>query len=205
MLMSRDDKIREIIVTFARASGRMNILPGDTNPRDTYQWRYVAKFVDNMDGSGVSLSTMKKMVCFIVEHIREHKSLWTKGLWALTRGDIVDISCKRMAEYERNIEHELDLVRRGRDFVKSQAYPLHHRRGNDAYPNIVIWYNTNKISTPFIASSRLCHKAILGLADDERDVLPMNSIQIWRILLSTDDAKKACIRILLGNDMFCLR
>jgi len=197
--MTHDDKIHEVIKLFASMSGRNNILPKSTNPKDTYQWRYAAKFVDTMDEVDVSWSTIKQIIYHIIQHVKKHRALWNKGLWVLTRKDIVDISYQRMSEHESHIKSEIEVIKRNHEFAASHDFAFADKPREDAYPNLIRWYKAGSIGLTYIAVSDSCRKAIEQL-DENDNLLPMDQIVQIRVLCFVDPDYKKKLRQVLGNE-----
>ena len=95
-----DDEINDIIKLYKALTGR-NIIPKDTDPKRTYQYRYAAKFLKNM--KGVPWETIQKIVYCAIEYAKENEkaSVYSRGLWILTKSNIVDIAYKKAKEEDQ--------------------------------------------------------------------------------------------------------
>lgn len=202
--MERNDKIHDIIKIFVRASGRKNILPKDTDPMDTYQWRYAARFVDRMEQMQVPWDIMIQIIYMIIEHVKEYRSLWLKGLWILTRKDIVDISYAKIEKRMRSKGSILDVLKRNYEFAEGHNFAFSDKPNQHAYPNIVSWYNANYISYNYIALSESCNTAMRELDYEERRRLPIKKITMQRVLLNSDNEFKRKAKEIMCRDFIKL-
>ncbi|MBD3407221.1 MAG: hypothetical protein GF411_13965 [Candidatus Lokiarchaeota archaeon] len=202
--MERDDKIREVIKIFVRASGRSNILPANTDPKDTYQWRYAARFVDRMDQTQVSWDVMEQIIYLIVDHVKEHKSLWSKGLWILTRKDIIDISYNKINKSLLSKHSILDVLKRNYEFAEEHNFEFSAKPNKFGYPNLISWYNANYINHNYIALSESCNRAMCELDNSDRRRLPIKNITMQRILLTSDNEFKRKAKEIMPKDFINL-
>jgi len=195
-----DIKILQIIKLFASISGRHNILPKDTDPKDTYQWRYAASFVRMTEEYGISWKSIRSMIYYIVEHVREHKALWHKGLWVLTRKDIIDICFKKMKAHEDVRKVELELIKRSYEFARGQSFDFESEVRPGAFCNLVSWYQAGHLDVTYIAMSESCYRALKNISEVDKMALPQDRITDRRVFcfINPDFARQ--IQSILGDD-----
>jgi len=191
----------EVIKLYEALTGR-TVVSKNTDLQKTYQYRYAAKFMKNM--KGIPWKTVKKIVYYAVEYARENKgkniSIWTRGLWILTKSNIVDIACKKAKEEDQQRNVDLDKVIKSKEFAQKCNYEF-EKSEKGGFPNIVIWYDSGKISLTYLAMSESCKKALVTLDDTDKRMLPDQKEIIRRrirCLIDTEHCKK--LKNILGND-----
>jgi len=195
--MSHD--VNDIIQLYKGLTGR-DVIPKDTDPKRTYQYRYAAKFMKNMDG--VPWDTIKKIVYYAVEYAKENdqKSVYTRGLWILTKSNIVEIAYKRAKEENNKSNLDLKKLLNSKKFAQDNGYDL-EKSEDGGFPNIVKWYDTGKISLTFLSMSESCKNAMLKLDDVDKGMLPnQNEITKRRIKCTIDREYCKKIKKILGSD-----
>lgn len=195
-----DEDIKEIIKLYKILTGR-NVIPQGTDPKRTYQYRYAAKFLKNMEG--VSKETIQKIIYYAIEYAKESdkESVWTRGLWILTKSNIIDIAYKKAKEEDNRRNLDLDKVKRSKNFAHEHNYKFSESMEDGGFPNIVIWYDNGKISLTYLAMSESCKNALLKLDDVDRRMLPDKKEIIKRRVkcLIDKDYKKQLMDI-IGSD-----
>jgi hypothetical protein len=198
--METGEKIRAIIELYRKLTGRQ-IVPKNTPIHRTYQYRYAVKFIKNMEG--VSWEIIKRIVYYAIEYAREHKttSMWTRGLWILTKSNIVEIAHERAKKHEdvQSLDH--DKVIDSKKFVDENGGKLLDSPVIGGFPNIVVWYESNRISLTYLAMSESCKHALNKIDQSDRSMLPSKSDLIRRrirCLMDRNFSKK--LKSILGND-----
>lgn len=198
--MDNKTKIINIIQLFANFSGNKNVLPEGTEPEDTYQWRYASKFLSLMEEMQVDWDTIRNIIYYSVKYIKNHGNLWSRGLWALTRKDLIEIAYKQSQEDNKQLKNELANLKNNYEFIKSANFDLINSV-NGGYPNIVKWYDNKSISITYLSLSESCRKAIEKLDEFDRQALPDNN-EILKIRLNVLMNKeiKNKIKLIMKND-----
>jgi len=195
-----DEKIDEIIKLYNALTGR-NIIPKNTDPKRTYQYRYAAKFMKNMEG--VSWETIKKIVYYAVEYASENrkKSVWTRGLWILTKSNIIVIAYEKSKEEDRQRQLYLDKVIKSKKFAEEHNYEFSKTKTEGGFPNIVTWYDSGEISLTYLAMSESCKKALTTIDETDRRMIPdQKEIIRRRIRCLMDKDYREKLKNTLGSD-----
>jgi hypothetical protein len=188
-----NNRILEIIKLYTTITGRQ-IIPAGTPPENTYQWRYAAKFVKNMEELDVDWEVSKQIAYFAIKHALEnkvdHRTTWTRGLWILTRKDIIELADDKYHKCKELANSELVKVKKNYDFAKKNHFKFGDSV-NDGLPNIVMWYNSNYIGLTYIAMSEGCR---LALAQLDRTVV--------NLLPSHETIKDKRIKCIIDKDLY---
>lgn len=193
-------EIDDIIKLYKALTGR-NVIPKGTDPQKTYQYRYAAKFLKNM--KGISWETIQKIVYYAIEYAKENEktSVWTRGLWVLTKSNIIDIAYKKAKEEDEKRKLDLSKVMRSKEFAQKHNFEFAKSVVNGGFPNLVIWYDSGKISLTYLAMSELCKKAYITLNKTDRRMLPsQKEITRRRIKCLIDAEYKKQLKNILRDD-----
>ena len=195
-----DENIKEIIKLYGALTGR-NVIPKGTDPKRTYQYRYAAKFLKNMEG--VPWETIQKIVYYAVEYAKESEkaSVWTRGLWILTKSNIIDIAHKKAKEEGEQKELDLNKVIKSKEFAAQHNYEFSRSEKDGGFPNLVIWYDSGRISLTYLSMSESCKKALLELDKTDKRMLPsQKEITKRRIRCMMDTEYRGQLKDILEDD-----
>jgi hypothetical protein len=198
-MTNMDQNAKEIIALYKSMTGR-TLIPEGTDPTRTYQYRYIAKFLRNMESA--SWDTTKKVAYYAIQYAKENKdtSVWTRGLWILTKSNIIDIAYKKAKEADEQRGADLSKVVQSKKFAKAHNFDFAHAE-EDAFPNIVMWHETGKISLTYMAMSESCKKTLRKLADDDKAALPsQDEIAARRIKCLLDVEYRKRLKRIMGRD-----
>lgn len=193
-------EINDIIRLYKALTGR-NVIPKGTAPEKTYQYRYAAKFLRNM--KGVSWETIQKIVYYAIEYARENekKSVWTRGLWVLTKSNIIDIAYKKAKEEDEKRKSDLSKVIKSKEFAQKNNFEFTKSMIDGGFPNLVTWYDSGKISLTYLAMSESCKKAYVTLDKTDKRMLPsQEEIVKRRIKCLIDTEYKKQLKDILKSD-----
>jgi len=197
-----DTKIKEIIDLYERLTGRQ-IIPKDTDYKKTYQYRYAAKFVNNM--KYVPWDTAKKIAYYAIEYARnnlkKNNTIWTRGLWVLTKANIVDIAYSSAKSHEARMQLDLEKTVNSKKFVDAQETGLAETKVEGGFPNIVMWYENNSVNLTYIAMSEICKRVMAQLDSSSKSMLPpQDEIIRRRVKCLIDDDYSEKLKKVLGDD-----
>lgn len=196
--MDREDKILYIIKLFSYLSGR-NLLPGSTDPKDTYHWRYAAKFLDKMESMEVPWRTIIKIVSYVVEYAKQRRMV-RNGINILNRSNTIDIAIMMEKREDSVNASELDNLRRSHNFVQHSQHSL-SERVDDGFPNIVLWYMGRNINVGYLALSESCRIVTNTLDAIDRSILPDQSeIVDKRIKYLSNEYLRGKAKLILKDD-----
>jgi len=201
------DEIGEIIKLYEALTGR-RVIPKNTDPQKTYQYRYAAKFLKNMKNFGdISWETIQKIIFYAVEYAKEHEkdNVFTRGLWILTKSNIIDIAYRKAKDEDQTKQLDLDKVIRSQEFVNEHNYEFSDAP-DGGFPNIVAWYDSGKISLTYIAMSESCKKALSNLGEVDKRMLPnQREITKRRIKCLMDKEYQKQLKNVLNMDYINIR
>jgi len=141
-----------------------------TNPRKTYQWRYLVHFAQKIDEWQLDDDTAMQLVEAMLEYSKKNGKL-RRGLSILSSGKILDIGYKHLMEKQKFDDLAVARLRSNAKFFAGAGDPC-ARAHRAALPNIVMWYMQGKLSAQFIAVSKKCRRALSTLNAFERGLLP---------------------------------
>lgn len=194
-----EQKVKEIIQLYKEMTGR-NVIPKNTDPTRTYQWRYVIKFLKNMEN--VPWEITKKVARYAIQYAKENKgnTVWSRGLWVLTKSNIIDIAYNRCQKQNESIASIFRRLQQSYDFAKDHNFNL-AARPPGGLPNIVAWFEKKKINIAYLALSESCRKAMKKLDSIDKHLLPSQSeIVETRIKLMINKEYDNKTRQILQND-----
>lgn len=154
--------------------------PAKTDPRKTYQWRFARAIATKFAEWKFDEPTARWFIDIAVRYAKE-SGVMRKGLAILHQENMLGICYERLQEELHASRQHLDVLRHMR------AWLLTETKGNDqvdvllsrlsfgGYCNLVVWYQTSKLSPLYIALSRNCNKVLARLSKDyplERELLP---------------------------------
>lgn len=204
--MDKNNKIHEVINLFSKITGNKSILPKNTNPQKTYQWRYATKFVDLIKEYNIDWKTAQLIIIYAVNYIKEKEknSLKTKGLWILTRKDLIDIAYKKALEIDNKDNKIIDNIKNSYSFSKNNNFEF-GKSENGNLPNIIKWYDNKNICVQYIALSNSCNETIKKLDDIDRSLLPSNDeLTMIRINYFLDKENLNKIKVIMPSDFIKL-
>jgi hypothetical protein len=149
-----------------KCAGRKVNMPGHTDPKKTYQYRWMSAFVENLkDWQITSDDLIKHMVFAVVRYARDHKLL-RMGASILAMQKVLEI-CHNSIQEERKtyIEFATDLQRSRQFLLESCGSPfdVHKMTTKEkpgGYANVIFWLKSGRISTTYLCLSNACHKAL---------------------------------------------
>ena len=199
------ERAHKIIRLYQCLTGR-KIIPQNTTINRTYQYRYALKFAELT--KELPWDTIQKIIYHAIEYSKEHKktSLWTRGLWILTKSDIIDIVYNRIKKHEEIKSNELHRLKQSKQFVKSHDYKLIDVETKGGFSNIVKWYNNNDITLTYIAMSESCKLALSKISYVDRSMLPSDKIiLLTRVKCMVNKEFNDKVLAILGNDYIKIR
>jgi hypothetical protein len=189
--------------------GRKLQFPSDTDPKKTYQWRYLSRIAEKFDEWDFDEQTIEKFIEVAVRHAKEVGVLH-KGLAALHQKNLMELCYESLQSEEETSNQQLAALRVTKNWLvgkigkKDPVKVLLARPEVDSWPNLILWYQANKISKLYLALSRSCYKALHTLEkqnSDELILMPKTSDLYWTrkdFVASLEDEKQA--KTILQND-----
>jgi hypothetical protein len=197
------DRAKEIIEIYKDMTGR-SVIPKGTDLTRTYQWRYIVKFLEKMED--IPWDTTKKIVKLAIEYAKENigTTVWSRGLWILTKSDIVDIAYEKAFKKMDVRETDIDKVIRSYQFAMDHDFNFNSAK-DDSFPNIVIWYENGHICLTYMAMSNSCEKALSSLSESDRCMLPSKKeIESRRINCILDSNYNLKLKNIMKSDFIKL-
>jgi hypothetical protein len=187
---------------------KVNIsFPKDTDRTKTYQWRYASRLVRRIEEWEFDDNTARAFIDAVVGYARDNHLL-RKGLAAFFQGNVLQICYDRLGEREEIVDAKATRLAESKRFVdahsggESIVEVLVGR--NSTRFNIVEWYEIDKISKLYLATSRACTVALARLKkldDGQRELLPTASELLSLCSdVSTDQSFSRKLALILGSD-----
>ena len=160
--------------------GRILRFPANTDPKDTYQWRYATRLARRLEEWDLDDETARAFIVTAVRYAYDH-SLLHKGMAAFFQSNILEVCYERMMQESKTSSTQLDSLKVTKDFLDRQNGSgnmvdiLLQRERLGSFTNIVQWYLAGKIYDLYVALSLSCYRAINRLEKKdptERDHLP---------------------------------
>lgn len=185
--------------------------PKGTDPRKTYSWRYLEKFIDRVDSLELGDLSLETIISALVKDAAEQRTL-QRGIALLDNKNILQI-CQTKLESEVQGENaEIRAITESHAFVLSSVgernqlsvhKALTDRANRFAYANITRWFEANQISAGYIAVSRSCKKALGTLPKHELGLFPAaTKLLRQRLIMTCNSETLAKLRTILGNDLY---
>jgi len=191
------------------AQGVKLTFPKNTDPKKTYQWRYVTRLANKIDEWELDKPTARAFIHFAVGYMKE-KKLLHKGLSVFFQGNMMDVCFDRMQKYASGSSNRLTQIITSHKFVsdrcngKSAVTLLLNRESFGKLRNIVRWYKSGDIAEAYLSISIVCTEALSKLAivaPHERILLPTESeLYCLAINLTKDGDFRSKAKSILDND-----
>lgn len=174
------DTIWQWCVEYYSDAGRKLQLPANTAKEKTYQWRYMMILAKKFEKWQFSHSLARKFIAVAVEH-GAARGLLNKGLALFHQNNLLEVCYKKLCQHANSLSAAMDEVRKTRAWLiglagsnepKKLVKLLMKSESLGELPNIVRWYRNGKIGQTFLAFSRACAAAMLGLKEKHRAYLP---------------------------------
>ena len=189
--------------------GHIFRFPKNTNPHDTYQWKYLKSLAIKLEQYGLDDFDAKEFIEMIVEYSKQN-NLLHKGLSVFQQANIVGICYDRLTKLHNNSDRLLSSLRSIKEWLDNQIGDndavriLIKRRNINSLSNIVIWYESGKISEAYFSLSKYCSRSYSSLQSSGRsdcDFLPNPSrCYLLRNKLTQDSTFVQRAQLIFGND-----
>ncbi len=202
IVKSPDDiKVWKVFKYCEDAFGKIGInvaFPKHTDPKKTYKWRYLVKFVEKLDELQASSETTILLVRAVARYADTHQQRH-KGLSLLMSDKVLEACCASI-EKDNASMHKL-LVSIEADNTLVCDNDLMHKTNKNGLPDIVRWHMQGAISEVYMALSRRCYEAMLKLDKIERSMLPSgNQLIAARTKLFQSVRLKHKVKLAMGDD-----
>jgi hypothetical protein len=187
---------------------KMNF-PKHTDPKKTYQWRYLEKIATKFDEWEFDDQTARKFIDIAVKNSKSAGTL-RKGLAALHQKNMLEICYKELGSDTDSNNQWIDSLSRSRAWVLKQTKGkdpvaiMLKRPSRGSFTNLTIWHQSNKVSSLYISLSKTCYRALAKLKsidEHERKLLPSQA-EIYccrnEFLQDSDNLKKS--KTILSDD-----
>ena len=161
-------------------NGQRLKFPANTNPSNTYQWRYVKAIAIRFAEWQFDDDTCRKFISIAAKYAKD-KGVLRKGLSVLHQSNMLDV-CYEMLQRESDTDRQSTdslefthkwLMRQFGEADPVKVLLLRPRTG--ALCNLTQWYKANRISDLYLAMSNSCCRALADLGrmnPEERNLLP---------------------------------
>lgn len=183
--------------------------PKHTDPRKTYQWRYLEKIASKFEEWDFDPSTSKRFIEVAVAKSKSNGTL-RKGLAALHQKNMIEICLAEIDYQAENDKQLLSNITRSKRWLdqktagKNVVNMLLRRPEKDAFLNITSWYQSKKLTDIFIALSKSCYRSLRKIQETDKiesKMLPsMGQLYNVRKQFVKDKATVAAAKNILGED-----
>ena len=188
-------------------NGNKISFPKHTDPRQTYQWQYLRLMVQKFDEWHFDADTSKKFINVAIG-LSKKRGTMMKGLAALHQSNLLETCHSIIIKEEQQNTSQLSALADMKEWFDAkvgEADPLEAllaRSNRNSFPNIVLWYKSNRLSELFIALSKSCCKAINRIeAASEKQLLPtFASSYVLRMRFLDGVSDVTPFRNIFGND-----
>lgn len=191
------------------SNGHILRFPKNTNPCDTYQWRYLRSLASKFDELDLSDEDCRKFIEIIIKYAKNN-GLTSKGLAIFQQSNIIDVCYDSLVKMQNNSECTLSSLSSMKTWLDSKISDndpvrvLTDRKNINGLCNITTWYESSKISDLFFALSRCCGRAYSRLNEmnsADCDFLPNQSkCYIIRAKVTQDSNFVQRAKQIFGND-----
>lgn len=178
--------------------------PKNTDPRKTYQWRYVSRLSSKFAEWGFDKGTAKVFLEIAARHLGP-ENLRKNGLGCFFCNGLMEKVYKELETCEVDQQKTLEAIKSSHEFRLSKANSGHKLLGTDnGQFNIVTWFTGNRLSPAYLAVSKSCQQAIAALYDMnsvQADSLPTRTqLHAKRRSITTDNDFVKSIKKIIGED-----
>lgn len=185
--------------------GRKIVMPANTDPEKTYQYRAVCRFTKQVEEWNLSEHSTRSLIRAIVRY-GKRKNLLGKGTQLLNMKSIINICHDTLKEEIARSESFVRELRISKEFLHNNdtdlAELLVTKEQKNGYANITRWFRSGDLSLGFISLSMNCRQAISLLPYDERDEFPSDTDLLRnRIAFLSDPELRIRIQEIMGEDL----
>jgi hypothetical protein len=178
--------------------------PSDTDPRKTYQYRWMQAFIKKLNEWQFDDRLAEMMVDAVVRYAVTHKLL-RMGASILAMQKVLDV-CYHDACHRKRVSHDFGQdLKIGRELLIRHQGQLLCASRPGGYVNLVQWYKTGKLTMHFMSLSKTCIDALNALRQldiDQRSEIPSHITLLRnRLLLLSCPERTSIAHQILGNDL----
>lgn len=193
------DLCRDIYSTHGKALK----LPANTDPKKTYQWRYLSKLTETLEAMDLDDRLSRRYVELAVQYAAAHRLL-AKGLAIFCQSNLQDVFFDRFQADMRNNRDAHGGLLRSATWVDSHGGPgeFLRRQNTLGYCNLVKWYQAGRVTELYLSLSRTAGRAMRRMSEDDRLALPtITRLYLVRnqFLTSLDNLERS--REIMGGDL----
>lgn len=180
--------------------------PTSTDPRKTYQWRFVRSIAEKFVEWEFDEATAKKFIKIAVGQAKV-RGVLKKGLAALHQSNMLNICYDILTNEKNEYDSILSTLEKMKEWFDRNVGILPIKklleRQSGALPNIIIWYQGSQLSDHFLALSKSCHKAVMSLQHDQMEarLLPSpTSLYLLKAEFLADSNNASVTSRIFGDD-----
>jgi hypothetical protein len=178
--------------------------PRDTDPRHTYQWRYLTKFIEKVDKFQISDAFGQELAYNILADAFTKNRAKANGISILNFPSAIESGLNRLVRQESYKKQAVEGLTSIHTFLSNIPNCIEHliRKPRIAgSPNIVLYHMQGKISTLYLSVSLTCAAAMRSLSPKDRRLLPPSSeLFECRFRLLNDNCLCKEVQVILGED-----
>lgn len=182
--------------------------PKGTDPKKTYQWRYVSAIAKKFVEWDFDTEMSKRFIDIAVKYSKSAGTL-CKGLAALHQNNMLDICYKELLSESDNDSQSISSLMCVNTWLNSKIGTndlydiLIKRHKTDGFRNLTMWYQASRITPLYMSLSRSCIRAIKTIDDEyEQLILPkMTTLYTIRTSFLDDLNDLDKVRNILKQDL----
>lgn len=185
--------------------GRKIVMPVNTDPEKTYQYRAVCRFAKQVEEWKLSEHSTRSLIRAIVRYGKK-KNLLGKGTQLLNMKSVINICHDTLKDEIVRSENFVRELQSSKKFLHNHGTDLAEllvtKEQKNGYVNITRWFRSGDLSLGFVSLSMNCRRAISLLPYDERDEFPSDTELLRnRIAFLSDPELRIRIQEAMGEDL----
>jgi hypothetical protein len=145
--------------------------PKNTDPRKTYQWRYVTTLASRFDEWGFDKPTAKVFLEIAAKKLGA-ANIRRNGLNCFFSNGLMEAVHKELEALECDQADDLEGIKRSHAFVTAKKDSKQSLLGrNESGYNLITWFMADRITASYLALSRSCSSAL----DAVRELDPLQA------------------------------
>jgi hypothetical protein len=179
-----------------------------TDPRKTYNWRFLSHFLDEIEKYEMNEHMVQRAIEALIGDAKNHRMLH-RGMAILNNPNLIHICVAKLEREIREEREKVDRIDRTHSFIQEKCAEaidtvgiLLSKDNPLAYSNMTRWYQTGKIDIGYIALSKTCMRALGKMDKVERMCYPTpRQLLQMRLMYLSDDVVHMKLKNTLKNDL----
>ena len=188
-----------------RQHNRTLTFPKNTDPKKTYNWRYITSLAAKIDDLKLDDLTAQYLILSVADYANEMK-LFNKGLSIYFQSNVIEICLNKLNKEDSANKKLIGSIRDSYCWLKEKIAKdgtniLNIKQNLDANPNIVRWHRDGFITTDILSLSKMCQRALSKLSNNHRILLPKDTELYLRRMKIKNQIQIQELKKQLGDDL----